>query len=104
MTTMIILKDMDKKNEASKALTQDDIIQPNISEHDFRSSNDVDNMGYGLHAFDIRYQKNFESAQSIKVEFKFVGVMPVGVYGYGILLTNKWTSISTDGQRIIDLV
>ena len=65
--------------EAFKALTRDDILQPYISEHDFRSSNAVDKIGYGLYAFDIRYQKNFESAQQMKVEFNFDGVIPVGV-------------------------
>ena len=57
--------------EAFKALTKDDILQPYISEHDFRSSNDGNDIGFNIHSFDIRYQKNFESAQPIKVEFKF---------------------------------
>ena len=67
--------------EAFKALTQDDILQPNISEHDFKSSIDGDNIGYGLYAFDLRYQKNFESAQLIKVEIKFSEKNPRGIYG-----------------------
>ena len=57
--------------EAFKALTQDDILQPYISEDEFRSSNDGDNIGYGLYAYDIRYEKNFECAQPVKVEFIF---------------------------------
>ena len=44
--------------EAFKALTKDDILQPYISEDDFRPSNDGDNIGYNIHASDIRYQKN----------------------------------------------
>ena len=52
--------------EAFKALTKDDILQPDISDHDFRSSIDGGNIGYKLHVFDISYQKNLESAQPKK--------------------------------------
>ena len=82
--------------EAFKALTKDNILQPYISEHDFRSSN-----GYNIYAFDIRYQKNFESSQPIKVEFKFDGVVPAGIYGYALVLTNRLISMSSDGQRMV---
>ena len=54
--------------------------------------------------FDIRYQKRFESAQPIKVEFKFNGAVPAGIYGYALVLTNKILSISSDGQRHFDLI
>ena len=89
--------------EAFKALTKDNILQPYISEHDFRSSNDGNDIGYNIYAFDIRYQKNFESSQPIKVEFKFDGVVPAGIYAYALVLTNKLISISSDGQRMFDL-
>ena len=89
--------------EAFKALTKDNILQPYISEHDFRSSNDGDDVGYNIYAFDIRYQKNFECSQPIKVEFIFDGVVPGGIYGYALVLTNKLNSISSDGQRMFDL-
>ena len=59
--------------KAFKALTKDEILEPYISEHDFRTSNNGNNIGYSLYVFDIRYQKNFESAQPIKVEFNFSG-------------------------------
>ena len=85
--------------EAFKALTKDDILQPFISDNDFRSSNNNKDIGYNLFVFDIRYQKNFENAQPIKVEFKFDGVIPAGIYGYALVLTNKRISISSDGQR-----
>ena len=88
---------------AFKALTKNDILQPYISEDDFRSSNDGDTIGYNIHAFDIRYQKNIESGQSVKVEFKFDGVVPGGIYGYGLVLTNRLKSISSDGQKMFDL-
>ena len=88
--------------EAFKALTKDNILQPYISEHDFRSSNEVNDVGYNIYAFDIRCQKNFESSQPIKVEFKFDGVVPVGIYSYVFVLTNKLISISSDGQRMFD--
>ena len=89
--------------EAFKALTKDDILKPYISEDDFRSSNEGNNIGYNIYAFDIRYQKNFENAQPVKVEFKFSENIPAGIYGYALVLTNKSISISSDGQRIFDL-
>ena len=91
--------------EAFKALTKDDILQPYISEEDFRSPNAAANdVGYNLYVFDIRYQKNYTASQPIKVEFKFDGVVPKNVNGYALVLTNKLVSISSDGQRHFDLV
>ena len=89
--------------EAFKALTKDNLLQPYISDDDFRSNNDGDNIGYNIYAFDIRYQKNFESSQPINVEFKFDGAIPAGINGYALVLTNKLISISSDGQRMFDL-
>ena len=68
--------------EVFRALTKDNVLQPYIREDDFRSSNDSDDIGYNIHSFDIRYQKNFESAQAIKVKFKTDRVVPAGTYGY----------------------
>ena len=90
--------------EAFKALTKYDILQPYISEDGFRSSNEGNNIGYNIYAFDIRYQKNFENARPVKVEFKFSDNIPAGIYGYALVLTNKLISISSDGQRMFDLV
>ena len=90
--------------EAFKALTKDDILQPYISDHDFKSFNDDNDIGYNIYAFDIRYQKNFENAQSVKVEFKFSENINAGLYGYALVLTNRLVSISSDGQRMFDLV
>ena len=89
--------------EAFKALTKDNLLQPYISDADFRSSNDGNNIGYNIYVFDIRYQKDFQSSQPIKVEFKFDGAVPAGIYGYALVLTNKLISISSDGQRMFDL-
>ena len=90
--------------EAFRALTKDDILQPYISDHDFRSSNNNDDIGYNLYVFDILYQKDFENAHPIKVEFKFDQPIPAGIYGYALVLTNKKISISSDGQRHFDLI
>ena len=90
--------------ETFKAITKDDILKPYITEDDFRSSNEGNNIGYNLYAFDIRYQKNFENAQPVKVEFKFSENIPAGIYGYALVLTNRLASISSDGQRMFDLV
>ena len=89
--------------EAFRALTKDDILQIFISEDDFRSSKEGKNIGYNLYAFELRYQKNFENAQPVKVEFKFSEKIPAGIYGYALVLTNKLISISSDGQRMFDL-
>ena len=90
--------------EAFKALTEDDILQPYISEDDFRSSNEGNKVGYNIYAFDIRYQKNFENAQPVKVEIKFSENINAGIYAYALVLTNKLISISSDGQRMFDLI
>ena len=89
--------------EAPKALTKDKILQPYISEHDFSSSNDDNDIAYNIYASDIGYQKHFESSQPKKVEYKFDGVVPVGIYGYALVLTNRLISINSDGQRMFDL-
>ena len=43
--------------EAFRSLTKDDILKPYISEDDFRSSNEGNNIGYNIYAFDMRFQK-----------------------------------------------
>ena len=88
--------------EAFRALSKVDILKAYLSDNDFRSSNGGKNFGYNLSVFDIRYQKNFESAQPIKVEVKFDGVIPAGIYGYALVLTNRLISISSNGQRRFD--
>ena len=91
--------------EAFRALTKDDILQPYISDDNFRTSNAAANdNGYNLYVFDIRYQKDFTNSQPIKVEFKFDGVVPNDINGYALVLTNKLISISSDGQRHFDLI
>ena len=89
--------------ESFKALTKDDILQPCITEYDYRSSNESDNIGYNIHAFDIRYQKKYESGQSVKAELKYDRVIPAGIYGYALVLTNRLVSIGSDGQLMFDL-
>ena len=85
--------------EAFKALTKDDILEPYISEQDFRTSNYVKTLVkiYTFSTYDI--SKIFESAQPIKVEFNFSGNFDAGIYGYALMLTNRLISISSDGQR-----
>ena len=82
--------------EAFKARTKDEILQPYISEYDFRSDNNGNDIGYNIHIFDIRYQKKYQSGQSTKVEFKLDKIVPAGVYGYALVLTNILVSISSD--------
>ena len=93
-----------QSKEAFRALTKDDILQPYISEEDFRTSNvRAADVGYNLYVFDMRYQNNYTAFQPIKVEFKFDGVVPNNVNGYALVLT-KLVSISSDGQRHFDLI
>ena len=86
--------------EAFKPLTKDDILQPYISEEDFRSSNaaanDYNFIRYNLYVLDIRYPKNYTASQPIKVEIKIDGLVPNNVNGYALVLTNKLVSISSD--------
>ena len=80
------------------------MLQPYMSEDDFRSSNvRVDDVGYNFYVFDIRYQKNFTNSQRIKVEFNFDGVVPVDISGYALVLTNLF-SISSDGERHFEFI
>ena len=90
-------------NEAFKDLTKDNILQPYISEDDFRSDNNGNDIGYNIHVFSIRYQKDYQSGQAVKIEFKLDKVIPAGIYGYALVLTNRLISISSDGQRMFDL-
>ena len=82
--------------EAFKSLTKENILQAYLSEDDFRSSNDGDKIGYNIHSSDIRYQNFLESGQSVKI-------VPAGIYGYALILTNRLVSICSDGQRMFDL-
>ena len=81
--------------EAFRAPTKDNILQLHISEDDFRLSNDSDNM---LSMYNIT--KKIQSAQPVILEFKLDGIVPANIYGYDLVLTNRWLSITSDGQRM----
>ena len=66
--------------EAFRVFSKDDILKPIKSDNDFRSTNDGNNIGYNLYVFD-KISENFGSTQPIKVELKFDGVVPAGIYG-----------------------
>ena len=57
---------------------------------------------YTLSIYDIR--KNLKTHKPVKVEFKFSENVVAGIYRYALVLTNKLISISSDGQRMFDLV
>ena len=91
--------------EAFKALTKDNILQPYISDDNFRTSKvAAKDVGYNLYVFDIRYQKNSTNSQPIKKEYKFDGVIPNHINGYALVLTNKIVSKSSDERRHFDLI
>ena len=92
-------------NEVLRAVTKYDILQPYISDTDFKSSNvRADDVGCNMYVFDIRYQQTFKASLPIKVEFKFDGVVPIDVNGYTLVLTSKLVSVSSDSQRHFDLI
>ena len=90
--------------EIFRALRKDDIVQPYISDNDVRSSNNANDFGYKLYVSDIRYKKQLASAQPINVYFNFSENLPAGFFNYALVLTNKFVSISSDGQRHFDLI
>ena len=105
MMIIIIVRLMIKSKEPFRASTKDDILQPYITDDDFRYSNaGVVELDYNLYVFDIRYQQNFTASQPIRVEFKFDGVFPNDVNGYALVLTIKSVSVSSDGQNHFDLI
>ena len=85
------------------ALTKHYILHPYISEDDYRLCDDGDDIGYTIHAFDIRYQKNFENSQPVKVELHFSENIPARINGYAFILNNRLVTISSDGQPMFDL-
>ena len=60
--------------------------------------------GYNLYVFHIQYQKNFTTAQPIKVKFTSDGIVPVDINGYALLSTNKLIFISSDREIHFDLI
>ena len=84
--------------EAFGALTKDYILQTYISGNHFGSTENGNDVGYNSYVLDLRYQKKLKSAEPIKVEFKFSEIIPTGIYGYALVLTNKLVSIGSDGQ------
>ena len=96
--------------EAFRSPTKKNIFNPYTSDHDFRPTNvndageNDDSASYNLYKFDKRYQKTIETAQPIKVEFKFCEDVAAGVYGYALVLTNKLESRSSDAQRHLNVI
>ena len=94
-----------QSNESFRALTKDDILQPNISGNDFRTSNvRVDDVGYNFYVFDKRYQEKFTDSQAIKADFKFDGHVPNDINGYALALTKKLVFISSDRRQPSELI
>ena len=89
--------------EDFRAWTKDDILQTYISDQDFRSFNEGNDVGCNLYVLDIQSQENFTAAKPTKVEFKSDRVVPDDENGDALVLTNKLVSVSSDGQRHFDL-
>ena len=65
--------------ETYRAFTKDDILQHYISDNDFRSYFNGDDIGYNLHVYDIKHQKISRSAQPNEVEIEFSEKFPVEI-------------------------
>ena len=88
-----------------RALTEDDVLQPYISDDDFKSSTVlVDDVGYNLYVFDKRYQLLFTTTWPKVVEFNFDWVVPNDKNVVALLLVNKLFSINLDAQRHFNLI
>ena len=87
---------------------KDGILQPYNTQKDFITSNGYPdcNPANKLYVFYIRLHQDYSSAQPIKVRFDFRPTVPTATnsIGYGLLLTNKSVSVSSDGQRQFDLI
>ena len=91
--------------EVFRALTTNDILQPNKSDDCFRSSNaGLVELGYKFYVFEIRCQQNFTTSQPNKIKFEFDGVVSNDVNGYALVLTNKFFSVSSHGRRRFDSI
>ena len=64
----------------------------------------VDDDGYSLHVFHIRYRQNFTASQPIELGNKFDGVVPSDINCYALVLTNELVSIGSDGQDHFGLI
>ena len=69
--------------KAFRALSHDNTLQLYISENDYKSDEMGNDVIYIIHAFDIRYMKNFQSAQPKKVE---LNLMESFLQGYMVML------------------
>ena len=83
-------------------LAKDNFLQPYITQKCFITSIKYpdDNPGYNLYVFDIRHYQDYSSVQPIKVRFDYRPAVPAAtnLIGYGLFLTNKLMSVSSDGQ------
>ena len=71
-----------QNKEALRSQTRNDVPEPFISDNDFRSPKNTNDIEYNVYIFDIRYQKNLESAQPINVEFDISENILAGKKGY----------------------
>ena len=74
------------------------LLNPFIDLHKFRTN-------YNFYVFDLSKQKDNIASQPIRLEFKFNAAIDVADYiAYALVLTPKLISISSDGQRLFDLL
>ena len=64
-----------------RVLTKEDVFQPYIFDHDFRSSKEGIDVGYMFYVRDVQCQSNYTAAQPNKVVFQLDGVVPDNING-----------------------
>ena len=78
--------------------SETNLLNPFIDLHKFRTN-------YPLFVFDLSIQKDIIASQPIRLEFKFNAAIDVADYiAYALVLTPKLISISSDGQKLFDLM
>lgn len=74
------------------------LLDPRITKSEFKND-------YNFYVFDLRHQKEHLSAQPIKLEFQLQGdVVRENYVATALVLTNKLVSVSSDGQKMFDLI
>ena len=91
-----------------RPLAKDNIVQPYITQKDFKTSNKYPdgNPGYEVYVFDKRHHQDYSSAHPINVKFDFRPAVTAAtkLIGCVLVLTNKLISVSSDGQKQYDLI
>ena len=89
-------------------LAEDNLLQIYITQKDFKTSDNYPDgkPGCNIYVLDVRHHQDFSSARPIKIGFDFRPAVPAAtsLFDCALLLTKKLVSVSSDGQKQVDLV